>query len=122
MHYLLNILFRYIYLEKCTCSINTEDKFFTAYAIVSFGMPIIPVLLASWHQLYGIPLYYIKGQHIIDDITSDYYVVPMGILLILCLCCLCITFYAFGVKQPKLPSADPQAICEFEEFFKLKQT
>lgn len=107
-----------------SCSINTEDRYFISYAIASFGIPIVPVLLAYSHRMYGIPLYFIKGQHATVNETGDYFVLPAAILLFLCVCCLSFTFYSFGTRQPKSPKDDwtSEAIIEYEEFFKLKET
>lgn len=111
-------------MKKVSCSINTEDKYFTAYAIASFGIPVVPVVFAFSRNMFGIPLYFIKGQHVIENVTGDYFILPSAVLLFCCFCCLSITFYAFGTRQPKLPdeSWTQQAISEYLEFFKLKQT
>lgn len=119
-----HFFYRYTYLKKYSyCSVNTEDKYFTAYAIVSFGLPILPVVMAASQHMFGIPLYYIKGQH--NNTSSDnYYIVPATILLLCCCCFLLMALYFFGTKRPKPPndSQGPEAICEYEDFFKLKQT
>lgn len=111
-------------MKKISCSINTEKKYFTIYVIVSFGLPVLPVLLALSQNKYGIPFYYIKGHNVINNFSGEYFTIPLAVLLLFCFCCLSITFYAFGTRQPKLPNEHftQQAILEYEEFFKLKQT
>lgn len=116
--------YSYTYLFKSSCSINTEDLYFYYYAMTSFGLPIIPVLWAYSQNTFGIPLYYIKGQHNIDDFMAIHFILPAAILLFFCFCCLLLTLYIFGTKKPKLPnnSQGLEAIFEYEEFFKMKQT
>ncbi|XP_031631586.1 probable G-protein coupled receptor Mth-like 14 [Contarinia nasturtii] len=114
----------YNYLYKSSCSTKTEDKYFKIYAMISFGFPIIPVLWAFSQNTLGIPLYYIKGQHNIDDFTAIHFILPAACLLFFCFCSLLVTLYIFGTTKPNLPnnSQGIQAIYEYEEFFKMKQT
>lgn len=112
------------YLKKCSCVENTEKKYFTAYAITSFVLPILPVAIASMHHMFGIPIYYIKGQHNVDIVTDDFFIFPASCLLFICFCFLIMTLYIFGTLQPKPPKENQgaHAVNEYEEFFKLKQT
>lgn len=108
-----------------SCSVNTEEIYFPAYAIASFGLPILPVLFAVSQHKFGIPMYYIKGQHVNNNFTGDnHFIVPSAVLLFFCVVCLCATFYAFRTRQPKVPNENwtPEAVTEYEEFFKLKRT
>lgn len=107
-----------------SCSINTEEIYFPAYAIASFGLPILPVLFAVTQHKFGIPLYYIKGQHSNNNLTGDHFILPSAVLLVFCCGCLLITFYAFRTRKPKIPNEHwgSEAVTEYEEFFKLKRT
>lgn len=98
--------------------------YFPAYAIASFGLPILPVLYAISQHKFGIPIYYIKGQHVNSIFSAEYFIIPSIVLLLFCAGCLCITFYAFRRRQPKIPNENwnPEAVTEYEEFFKLKGT
>lgn len=111
-------------MKKVSCSINTEAIYLPAYAIASFGLPILPVFYAISQHKFGIPHYYIKGQHVNNLFTGDYFTIPSTVLLLFCCGCLCITFYAFRRRQPKIPNENwnPEAVTEYEEFFKLKGT
>lgn len=115
---------RYAYLKGCSCVENTEDKYFMAYAITSFALPILPVMIASMRHMFGIPLYYIKGQHNIDSNAEYFFILPAGILLLFCSCFLLVTLYIFGTRRPKPPKEGQGSLAasEYEEFYKLKQT
>lgn len=104
--------------------INTEDEYFISYAIASFAIPIFPVLMAYSQKMFGIPLYFIKGQHTTVIDTGDYFFLPAAILLLVCVSFILFTFYEFGSRQPKLPNENwtQEAICEYEKFVQLKQT
>lgn len=118
------LISRHIYIKKYSCPVNTEDKYFVCYGLISFGLPILPVYVAASRNISGIPLSYIKGQHNIDSLIENYFILPAGFLLFFCGCCLLITFYAFERRKPILPNENitPQLRSEYEEFFKLKQT
>lgn len=97
--------------------------YFPAYAIASFGLPILPVIYAISQHKSGIPFYYIEGQHADKIFTGGYFLIS-GLLFLFCCGCLTVTFYAFRKRRPKIPNehSSSEAVIEYEEFFKLKGT
>lgn len=102
------------------------------YAFISFGLPIVPVILAYSQGVTGIPVSYIKGLHTTkDSIKSSgmFFIPPIIFLLVVCACKLAFTYYGlYSNKLFKMKNNRNSSIIagdtdvDFDEFMKAKQT
>lgn len=122
---------RFTFIRKCDCSSHTEDKCFVIYTIISFGLPLLSVVVTRFQGKLGIPIYYIKGIHNYDmnRVNDLYFILPVAFLLTTCLCLLLMIFYVFNTNQPILPNKTVhltnsmhQMISNVEQYEKVKQT
>lgn len=103
------------------------NRYFILYAVISFGVPIIPLLLAWAYGVTGIPVYYIKGLHTTNESiksSGKYFIPPVLFLLLLCFVKLLIVSYGFYRNYPKSKAKHENhegSGIRFEEYVKAKQ-
>lgn len=106
-----NVKNRYSYIRHEGDASHTKRKQHYIYAAISFGVPIIPVLLTSSQDKFGIPIYYFKGVHDFDAerLGDFYFIIPAVLLLSTCIVALLAIFYIFKTLIPYPPGKSPES-------------
>lgn len=104
-------LSRYSYIRHEGDASHTKRKQYYIYAAASFGVPTIPVLLASAQDKFGIPIYYFKGVHDFDAerLGDFYFIIPAVLLLSTCIVALVAIFYIFKTLIPYPPGKSAES-------------
>lgn len=83
-----------------TCQ-KTKQIYFTIYFSLSFGLPVIPVIVAQSKNVLGIPLYYLKGITSNAPSSHIYFIPPIAIALAISFGLLSYAYYGLCVNKPK---------------------
>lgn len=73
---------------------------FLCYAFISFGVPLVLVLMTYSKQLPGMPSYYLKGITEATHASQQFFIPPISSLLFVCFLLLIVSYFGFRKLNP----------------------